>query len=135
MTAREQNIATGTKDQGGKVERLGERRVYIPRADIYETPETIVLLIDMPGVGEKGVDITLEKNTLTVDGTVDAQGVPDHSLTYSEYIPGGYHRAFTVSAEFDADKIHATVKNGTVRLVLPKAETVKAQTITVSVAD
>ncbi len=84
MTAREQNIATGTKDQGGKVERLGERRVYIPRADIYETPETIVLLIDMPGVGEKGVDITLEKNTLTVDGTVDAQGVPDHRLTYSE---------------------------------------------------
>ncbi len=77
------------------------------------------------------MDITLEKNTLTISGTVSTEKVPHHSLTYSEYTLGDYRRAFTISAEFDADKIAATVQNGTLRLVLPKAEAVQAKKISV----
>ena len=135
MAEKQSNVAQRQMEQSSPLEKLSERRVYVPRADIYETPETIVILIDMPGVDEKGVDITLEKNTLSINGTVSEEEVPQHSLTYSEYILGNYHRAFTVSAEFDADRIGATVKNGTLRLVLPKAEAVKAKKISVKASN
>lgn len=49
-------------------ERTRSRPVFVPRADIYETQDNVVLLIDIPGVGSDGVDITLEKRTLAIRG-------------------------------------------------------------------
>ena len=60
------------KETRGSVEteRTRNRRVYVPKTDIYETKDAIVLVADMPGVDEKSVDITLEKNVLTITGVV-----------------------------------------------------------------
>jgi HSP20 family molecular chaperone IbpA len=79
----------------------------------------------MPGVDEGTVDVTLEKDMLTVYGTVEAGG----GATYAEYETGDYKRVFTVSDEIDRDGIKATVKNGVLKLVLPKAEQAKAKKI------
>jgi HSP20 family molecular chaperone IbpA len=106
-------------------------RAFIPRADIYETADTIVLLADMPGVDEKSIDITLEKNVLTIDAPVEPEVPPGYKLAYAEYATGNYHRVFTLSDEVDRDGIEAAVKNGVLKLTLPKSQKAKARKISV----
>ncbi|MCJ7622029.1 MAG: Hsp20/alpha crystallin family protein [Anaerolineaceae bacterium] len=101
-------------------ERTRECQCYAPRADIFETETNFIILTDMPGVDEDSVDITLEKNTLSIRGYVDLESPQDHTLSYAEYGIGDYERNFVLSNEIDRDKIEATVKNGVLRLFLPK---------------
>ena len=112
-------------------ERTRARKVYAPRVDIYETHEAIVAVADMPGVDESSVDITLEKNVLTINGYVEPGQPESYSLAYAEYGVGDYQRSFTLSDEIDREKIEATVKNGVLRLYLPKAGPAKARRISV----
>jgi HSP20 family molecular chaperone IbpA len=117
------------------VPETGERtracRIYSPQVDIIERKEDIIVMADMPGVDEKSVDITLEKNVLTIYGKVDADIPKDRTLSVSEYGIGNYQRVFTLSDEVDSDNIQATMKNGVLRLVMPKAEPAKTRKIPV----
>lgn len=113
------------------VERTRPRKVYTPAVDILERTEDIVVTADMPGVDEKSVDITLEKNVLTIYGMVEPLFPDGQRLALSEYGVGDYQRAFTLSEEVDRDRINATVKNGVLRLVLPKAAAAKTRRIEV----
>lgn len=115
-------------------ERTSERRAYIPRVDIYETDEGINLVADMPGVDENSIDIMLEKNVLSIRGTVDFEAPEDYSLAYAEYGVGDYERRFTLSDEIDQERIEASVKNGVLNLYLPKAGPAKARKILVKPA-
>jgi HSP20 family molecular chaperone IbpA len=99
--------------------------------DIYETEENVVLLADMPGVSENTVDITLEKNILTINGYTSPQAPENFEPAYAEYRFGNYERTFALSDEVDREQIEATVKHRVLRLVMPKAETAKTRKITV----
>ncbi len=113
-------------------ERVRNVKTFVPRVDIYENKDALYLIADMPGVDEKTVDIELEKNILTIVGRVDNGRIKDATMMYSEYEIGDYERVFTLSDEIDRDKIVATVKNGVLRLELPKAEKVKPKKIAIS---
>jgi HSP20 family protein len=115
-----------------QVERTRERRLYTPSVDIIERKNDILLIADMAGVDENGLDITVEKKVLTIYGKVDGEMPQGHTLVTSEYGVGDYERAFTLSDEVDTEKIQATIKNGVLRLVLPKAETAKVKKIPVT---
>ncbi|PKN51420.1 MAG: heat-shock protein Hsp20 [Deltaproteobacteria bacterium HGW-Deltaproteobacteria-13] len=115
-------------------EKIRNVKTFVPRVDIYETREALFLIADMPGVDEKTVDVELEKNILTISGRVDNGKVEDYSLVFSEYEVGDYEREFTLSDEIDREKIKATVKQGVLRLELPKAEKVKPKRITINAA-
>jgi len=114
-----------------ETERTRNRKVYVPKVDIYETREAMVLIADMPGVDEQSVDITLEKNILTITGNVEAPIYDGKTLAYAEYDTGDYQRAFTISDEVDRERITAMVKNGVLRLTLPKAEKAKVKKIAI----
>ncbi len=107
------------------------RWTYTPPADVFETDGTIEVVADMPGVDESSVEITLERNVLTLDGHTKVTAPKEMTPTYTEYEAGDYHRAFTLSDEIDRDHIKATVKNGVLRLSLPKAGPAKARHIEV----
>ncbi|HET6490667.1 MAG TPA: Hsp20/alpha crystallin family protein [Syntrophales bacterium] len=117
-----------------ETERTKSMKVFIPRVDICETKDAIVLLADMPGVDEKSIDITLEKNVLTLTGRVEPETHEGYVAAYTEYEAGDYERAFTLSDEINRDGIEASVKNGVLRLTLPKAEPVKLRKINVKSA-
>jgi len=117
-----------------ETERTQAKKVFIPRVDICETKDAIVLLADMPGVDEKSIDITLEKNVLTLLGRVGPDTYEGYRAAYVEYEAGDYERAFTLSDEIDRDRIDASVRNGVLRLTLPKAEPVKLRKINVKSA-
>jgi HSP20 family molecular chaperone IbpA len=101
-------------------ERTRDRLAFVPRADIYETEEAIIVVADMPGVDETTLDITLEDNVLSIDGYVEPMEPEGYSLAYAEYRVGDYQRAFTLSNQIDQDGIEAVIKDGVLRLYLPK---------------
>lgn len=121
---KELNIQETQKQEVAKTgaERTRSRLAFVPRADIYETNEAIVLLADMPGVDETTLDITLENDVLTINGYVNTSYPEGYGLAYGEYRVGDYQRSFTLSDKINRDKIEATVKDGVLRLYLPKAE-------------
>ena len=101
-------------------ERTRPGKAYIPRADIYETEKSLVIVADMPGVNKDAVDITLEKNILTLTGSVEFTQPDNFSLAYTEYETGDYERSFTLSSEIDRDNIEAAIKDGVLKITLPK---------------
>ena len=101
-------------------ERTRIRPAFAPRTDIYETDEGLVMLIDMPGVGPDAAEVMLERNLLTIRGHTQDQPPAGFSPIYREYQPGDFERTFTLSDELDAGRIEAQVKDGVLRLVLPK---------------
>jgi len=107
------------------------RKIYAPAVDIFETANNILVIADMPGVDEKSVDITIEKNLLTIHGMIDSTIHDNLELAYSEYGVGDYHRAFSLSDEIDRSNIKATVKDGVLKLIMPKSERVKTRKIEV----
>ncbi|PZR80054.1 MAG: heat-shock protein Hsp20 [Stutzerimonas stutzeri] len=115
-------------------ERTRSRQVLVPRADIYETQDQVVLLIDMPGVASDGVDITLEKRTLAIRGYATDQLRENYRQIYAEYGAGDYERVFTLSEDIDREGIEASQKDGVLRLVLPKAAPAKARKIELKTA-
>lgn len=115
-------------------ERTRETPVYVPRADIYEKDEKVILIVDMPGVDEKNIDINLEKNVLTISGYVDLSSPEGFSPAYMEYGLGDYQRSFSLSNEIDREKIEAVVKNGVLRLTLPKLAAARNRKIEVKSA-
>ncbi|CAN5506734.1 Hsp20/alpha crystallin family protein [soil metagenome] len=117
MDAKPKEIA----NQNGS-ERTKSRPAFVPRTDIFESKDHLLLLTDMPGVDQDSVDITLERNILTILGTVKSAAIAGYSLTYSEYSVGDFRREFTLSNEIDKEEIQASMKNGVLRLVLPKSE-------------
>jgi len=115
-------------------ERTRETRVYIPRTDIYETENEVVLTADVPGADEKSIDITLDKDRLTISAYVEPRRPENYSLAYAEYGVGDFQRSFNISKEIDREKIQAVVKDGVLRLTLPKREAAKTQKIAVKPA-
>jgi HSP20 family protein len=113
------------------MERTRTRRVYAPRADIFETEKEIVLVADMPGVSPDGLDVTLERRELTIRGRAGEYTPDGYSPVYFEYEPGDYERTFMLSDEIDAENIDARLKDGVVRLTLPKAGPAQAKRIQV----
>lgn len=107
------------------------RRTYIPRVDIVETENEVLVLADMPGVDEGAIDITLEKSVLTINGYVRQDQGENYQLIYTEYTPGNYQRTFNLAHGVDQENIQATVKHGVLRLTLPKSAEVKARKISV----
>lgn len=115
-------------------ERTRPGRAYVPRADIYETEEALVVLADMPGVDQNSLDITLEKNVLSIRGHVEIQNPDNYNLAYAEYEVGDYERNFTLSDGIDTDNISASIKNGVLQINLPKSGPAKARKINVLAA-
>ncbi len=107
------------------------RRTFIPRVDIYETEDSIVLLADMPGVSEDSIDITLERDQLNIKGYVNITDLSDYEQRYREYEVGDFKRSFTLSDEVNKDEIEATLKNGVLQISLTKAEAAKLRKISV----
>ena len=114
-----------------EMERTRARRCFVPKADIYETDHEIIVLADIPGANEKKVDITLEKNILSISATIEPVRTNGYELTYAEYEEGDFQRSFRLSDEIDRDKIEASVRDGVLQLRLPKAQGAAARKITV----
>jgi HSP20 family molecular chaperone IbpA len=105
--------------------------VFTPAVDIFETDKEITLLADMPGVKAGDLNIDLHENVLTLDGSVKSPEGADEVDVLMEYRTGKYYRQFTLSQVIDQAKIDAELKDGVLRLRLPKVEAATPRKIAV----
>lgn len=115
-----------------KEETTVPARVFLPTADIYETPDALKVVLEMPGVDKSNVKVGVENGILTVEGRLDFSKYQDLQPLYTEYNIGHYSRSFRLTTKIDQSRIVAEMKEGVLSLVLPKADEAKSRTIQVN---
>jgi len=100
-----------------------------PLIDIHEGPDGLALEADLPGATEEGVVIQLEENVLTLHAHVPSPAPEGARVLHEEYRVADFHRSFILSDEVERSRITAELKNGVLRLMLPKAERAKTRRI------
>jgi HSP20 family molecular chaperone IbpA len=112
----------GKQEMTDVAEQTTPGPVFTPAVDIFETEPEITLVADMPGVAPDDLTIDLRDSVLTLSGQVTPAENDDEEPILAEYEFGKYYRQFTLSEVIDQSKIDAELKNGVLRLVLPKVE-------------
>lgn len=116
-TELQENRNVETKD----VEKMENRRTVIPAVDIFENDNEIWMVVDLPGVNEKDVEVHFEKQTLRISGRVKPVD-SSWRRTLREYVPTDFERSFKLPSGLDVSKFSADYENGVLTLHLPKSE-------------
>lgn len=111
--------------------RTRERSVT-PPVDIYEMPEGLVVIADVPGVTPDHFEVCVDHHILTIQGQA-AHGLPGEP-TSREYELGQYFRQFELSAKVDESTIAADLQHGVLRLTLSKVAEAQPRKIAVAVS-
>ncbi len=115
-----------------KQESTVPARTFVPNTDIFETEQSLSLIVEMPGVDKNKVDVRVEDDVLTIQGQIDFSTYEGMQPVYTEYNIGHYRRSFSLSNKIDQGRISAEIKDGLLTLELPKAEEVKPRRIAVT---
>jgi len=110
----------------------GERSLYAPPIDIYESDEGLVLHADLPGVTVDSLDLQVQDNKLTLFGRVEESVAENARFLHQEYSVGDFLRSFILSDDVDHDRITATLNNGVLKVTLPKAQQTEPRRIQVN---
>ena len=129
--------APGRDGSAGDGEALRSR--YLPRVDVLETPDAFRLTADVPGASEDGLELTVEKDVLTLWAKVpesplagrDRESLLNRGVGYPE---GDWHRTFRLGETVDRDGVEAELKHGVLTVTLPKAKEQLRRTIAVKTA-
>ncbi|GAB4472014.1 MAG: Hsp20/alpha crystallin family protein [Anaerolineae bacterium] len=113
----------------GSTESGGSRVARLP-IDAYSTENEIVITAAVPGVNPDDVEITLEGDTLTIQGEIKSR-LENTRYLINERFDGRFARTLQLNVPVEMDKAEATFENGVLTLVLPKAEEVRPRTIQV----
>ena len=116
-----QEMAPEEKKEAQAAEATRPGRTFIPLVDILESEDALVIVADMPGVEADSLTIDLRQNVLTIEGVVTPEK-EEGQLVYQEYETGSFHRQFRLSNTVDQEKIDAVMKDGVLRLTLPKVK-------------
>jgi HSP20 family molecular chaperone IbpA len=96
--------------------------------DIYEADTEFVILADMPGVTSEGLEVIAERDSLVIRGRVER---PETTPDYQEFELADYHRAFTLTEDLDTEGVKATLRDGVLRVEIPKSPRVQPKKIPV----
>ena len=121
-----------TPVEQGQGERTRSRLTFRPRVDIYEIESGLMLLADVPGAKPEGLTIMLERRVLSIRAAVEDHAPAGYSPIYQEYQVGDFECEFTLSGDFDPDRIEARLSEGVLRLTIPRAEQPAARTIKIT---
>ncbi|NOX34742.1 MAG: Hsp20/alpha crystallin family protein [Deltaproteobacteria bacterium] len=120
------------KQDNKNIEKTRELRSAIPAVDIYENDDEILLYADMPGVIKEDISVNIDNGTLSLSGIrkFENKGVSK----WEEFWDVEYARSFSVPQTIDIEKVEADLKDGVLRLHLPKSEAAKPRMIKINAA-
>jgi HSP20 family protein len=108
-------------------------RAWAPALDIAEGKDAYLVSVELPGVKLDDLEITLEDGLLTIQGerpfTNDSSEEQFHRVERSS---GAFRRSITLPAQVMADEVEASMQDGVLRIMVPKAEEAKAKRIQVN---
>ena len=102
---------------------------HTPLIDIHEGSDGLILEADLPGTSEDRLSIQLEDNVLSLHAKVPSPAPEGARSIHEEYRVADFYRSFILSDEVERGRIAAELKNGVLRLILPKAECAKTRRI------
>lgn len=105
----------------------------VPPVDVYEDESGITLLADLPGVSRDRLGVRVDGDSLVVEAAAATAQPANMQLIYGEAQFPSYRREFTLSRELDASRIQASLKDGVLKLSVPKLENAKPRRIDVRV--
>ena len=105
--------------------------VFTPAVDIFENESALTVLADLPGVKAKDLKIDLRENILTLTASIDSLQEDKEIDVFREYESGTFFRQFALAETIDQAKIDAELRDGVLRLRLPKTEAAKPRQIAV----
>ena len=115
--------------------RADESCDFMPRVNIRDTKDNVILTFELPGMEKKDIKVTVKDGVLTVSGERKFQTEEkEDGYVRSEISSGSFARSFTLPDSVDTDKISADYKNGMLEIKLAKKEEVKPKEIEVKVS-
>jgi HSP20 family protein len=124
------DVATQSSTRGS-LER-SERAAVValrPAVDIYEDGEKITLQADLPGVTKDRLNVRVENQSLIIEGQVQFELPEGAEASYADVRSSMYRRSFSLSGEFEMEKIEANLKDGVLTLRIPKRPELRARKI------
>jgi len=100
---------------------MAPRAGFVPRVNVRETEEEIVLTAELPGLEEKDFEVVLENDVLTLKGEKRSEHEVDEKGYHRvEIVSGRFERRFALPFEADPDAVKAAYKNGVLSITVPK---------------
>jgi len=130
----ERRQESGRKGSSGSDVSRRDTQAMTPRVDVLEDDTGITVIADMPGVSKESLDIRVENDALSIEGAVSAATPEAMEATYAEVRIARYRRSFTLSRELDPGRIEAQMKDGVLKVRIPKHEQARPQRISVKVS-
>ncbi len=109
----------------------GGRATVFPPLNIYENDENLIIKAELPGMQAEDLDISVEGDTLTIQGKRQRQEEEKASYHRREIASGSFSRAITLPTKVDMDKIQASLNEGILTVTLAKAAEAKPRKIAV----
>jgi HSP20 family protein len=112
------------------------QQYWVPALDAWETEQAFIVQLDLPGLSPEHVDLSFDKNTLTIRGsrpaTIQAPEQGELRVFFNERASGGFTRSLRFPQWVEADRISATFENGVLTISVPKAEIAKPRKISIA---
>jgi HSP20 family molecular chaperone IbpA len=106
------------KELVSKDEKTVPARHYVPATDIYETEDALTVVMEVPGVQRKDIDINLERDVIRIEAHIDPSQYDGLDPLYTEYNVGHFARSFSISSKIDQQQIGAQLEDGVLTLTL-----------------
>jgi HSP20 family protein len=127
------NALQNTQSTAGQRAAAPQQAHVVPPVDVFENDASITLLADLPGVAREQLQVRVDGDTLVLEATAASTSPEDMELVYGELQSASYRRQFTLSRELDAARIEAQLRDGVLRLTIPKAEEARPRRVQVQV--
>lgn len=121
------NVAT-SENSAAQTVRESDQTMR-PPVDIFEDESGITVHADMPGVSREGLEVSIDGDTLSIEGRAEIPVATDMQALYADVHATRYQRSFTLSRELDGEQISATLRDGVLILRIPKREQHKPRKI------
>ena len=108
------------------------QRAVLPAVDVFEDASGITLLADMPGVSKEELDVHVDGDALSIEGSVQQATPEGLEAMYAELRVPRYRRSFTLSKELDTSRIDANLKDGVLTVRIPKQAQAQSRRIAVT---
>ena len=116
-------------DEAPPPDEAASRPTITPPIDIHDSPEGLTLEADLPGATRENLVIRLEHNILSLDARIEPPAAEAARVFHREFHVGDYHRSFILSDDVDRERITAELKDGVLKIFLPKADRVRGRRI------
>jgi len=133
MAATSQSLEVQEKKElAAKEEKTVPGRYFVPSTDIYETDDALVVVMEIPGVEKRDVEVNLDNDALHVEARINHAKYEGLEPLYAEYNVGHFARSFTLSNKIDRQQINAELADGVLTLTLRKAQEAVPQRIPIA---